>query len=98
MLIPDKSTSRTTTSDTTMIPGYKITSVIADIYRGFGQGRLSKDPRYVSECMEEQLKQKGIVCQVGAEVEFFIFDDITINDLKDNEEPKILSVEQYGQG
>jgi glutamine synthetase len=38
------------------------------------------------------------VCQIGAEVECFIFDDITINDLKANEEPKILSVEQYGQG
>jgi glutamine synthetase len=98
MLIADKSTIRTIISDATMIPGYRVTSVIADIYRGFGQGRLSKDPRYVSECLEDHLKQKGLVCQIGAEVECFIFDDITINDLKDNEEPKILSVEQYGQG
>jgi hypothetical protein len=38
MLIADKSTVRTVTSDVTMIPGYKVTSVIANIYRGFGQG------------------------------------------------------------
>ena len=59
-----------------MTPGYKVTSVIANVYRGFGQGRLSKDPRYVSHCMEEHLKQKGLLCQIGAEVECFIFDDI----------------------
>jgi glutamine synthetase len=98
MLIADKSTIRTITSDTTMVPGYKVTSAIADVYRGFGQGRLSKDPRYVSECMEEHLGRKGLVCQVGAEVECFIFDDIALNDLKDNEEPKVISVEQYGYG
>jgi glutamine synthetase len=102
MLIPDKSTSRMVTSDATMIPGYKVTSVIADIYRGFGQGRLSKDPRYVSECMEEHLDQKGVVCQTGAEVECFVFDDIVLNDPTgsdhNDEEPKILSVEKYGNG
>jgi glutamine synthetase len=98
MLIADKSTIRSLTSNATMIPGYQITSIIADVYRGFGQGRLSKDPRYVSGCMEDHLKQKGLVCQIGAEVECFIFDDIAFNDLKDNEEPKIISVEHYGQG
>jgi len=98
MLIPDKSTTRTITLDATMIPGYKVTSAIGDVYRGFGQGRLSKDPRYVSECMEQHLDQKGLECQIGAEVECFIFDDITINNLKDNEEPKIVSVEKYGHG
>jgi glutamine synthetase len=102
MLIPDKSTSRTITSDVTMMPGFKTTTVIADIYRGFGQGRLSKDPRNVSGRMEEHLKQKGLVCQIGAEVECFIFDDITLNNSEDNDhnddEPKIISVEQYGQG
>ena len=89
MLIADKSTIRSLTSNVTMIPGYKVTSVIADVYRGFGQGRLSKDPRYVSGCIEDHLKQKGLVCQIGAEVECFIFDDIAFNDLKDNEEPKL---------
>jgi glutamine synthetase len=41
MLIPDKSTIRSLTSNATMIPGYQVTSIIADVYRGFGQGRLS---------------------------------------------------------
>jgi glutamine synthetase len=85
-----------------MIPDYRVTSVIADIYRGFGQGRLPQDPRYVSHCMEENLKQKKLLCQVGAEVECFIFDDISPSGIKgndrDNEEPKITSVEQYGEG
>lgn len=81
-----------------MIPGYKVTSAIADVYRGFGQGRLSKDPRHVSGCMEDHLKQEGLVCQIGAVVECFIFDDITLNDIKDKDEPKIISVEHYGQG
>jgi glutamine synthetase len=58
----------------------RVTSAIADVYRGFGEGRLSKDPRYVSECMEQHLHQKGLVCQIGAEVECFIFDDIALND------------------
>jgi hypothetical protein len=56
MLIPDKPTSRTIRENATMIPGYTGTSVIANVDRGFGQGRLSKDPRYVSHCMEEHLK------------------------------------------
>jgi glutamine synthetase len=98
MLVPDKQTSKIITSNVTMTPGYKVTSVIADVYRGFGQGRLSKDPRYVSQCMEEHLKQKGLLCQIGAEVECFIFDDIALSDLKNDNEPKIRSVEQYGQG
>ena len=102
VLIPDKATSRTLTENATMIPGYTVTSVIANVYRGFGQGRLSKDPRYVSHCMEEHLMQKGLLCQIGAEVECFILDDIDQKDMKDNHienyEPKIISVEQYGAG
>jgi glutamine synthetase len=98
MLVPDKSTSKIITSDVTMTPGYKVTSVIADVYKGFGQGRLTKDPRYVSGSMEEHLKQKGLLCQIGAEVECFIFDDIDFSDLKYENEPRIRSVEQYGQG
>ena len=37
LLLPDMSTIRITT-----IPSYNIAAVIADVYRGFGQGRLSK--------------------------------------------------------
>ena len=102
MLIPDKLTSRTITENATRIPGYTVTSVIANVYRGFEQGRLSKDPRYVSYCMEEHLMQQGLSCQIGAEVECFILDDIDQKDMKDNHtennEPNIISVEQYGVG
>ncbi|MGE5660676.1 MAG: type I glutamate--ammonia ligase, partial [Ignavibacteriales bacterium] len=102
MLFPDKLTNRIITENALMIPGYSVISIIADVYRGFGQGRLSKDPRYVSHCMEEHLKQKGLICQIGAEVECFIFDDIAVKDVKDNdhdnEEPKVISIEQYGAG
>jgi glutamine synthetase len=52
--------------------------------------------------MEEHLKQNGLLCQIGAEVECFIFDDIGLNDMKDNArddgEPKVISIEQYGAG
>jgi glutamine synthetase len=101
MLFPDKLTSRIITENALMIPGYAVISVIANVYQGFGQGRLSKDPRYVSHCMEQYLKQKGLLCQIGAEVECFIFDDIG-EDGKDNDrddgEPKVISIEQYGAG
>jgi glutamine synthetase len=53
MLVPDKSTSKIITSDVTIAPGYRVTRVIADVYRGFGQGRLSKDPRYISHTGRE---------------------------------------------
>lgn len=61
-----------------------------------------KDPRYVSHRMEEHLEQKGLLCQIGAEVECFIFDGIDLKDAKyndrDDDEPKVISVEQYGAG
>ena len=103
MLFPDKLTSRTITENAFMIPGYSVISTIANVFRGFGQGRLSKDPRYVSQCMEEHLKQRGLLCQIGAEVECFIFDDIGVKDVNDsnnhnNVEPNVISIEQYGAG
>jgi glutamine synthetase len=102
MLFPDKLTSKIIRENALMIPGYAVISVIANVYRGFGQGRLAKDPRYVSHCMEEHLKQKGLLCQIGAEVECFIFDDIGLKATRDNDradgEPKVISMEQYGAG
>jgi glutamine synthetase len=65
LLFPDKLTSRNLTEDAAMIPGYAVISVIADVYRGYGQGRLSKGPRYISHCMKEHLKQKGLICEIG---------------------------------
>jgi glutamine synthetase len=98
MLLPDRSTTRITTNS-----DYTIASMIADVYRGFGQGRLSKDPRYVSQRMEGYLSENGLSCQIGAEVECFIFDDIVFDDAGKRGksriyEPKIISVEQYGFG
>jgi glutamine synthetase len=106
ILLPDRSTIRITP---TTKSGYNIAAVIADVYRGFGQGRLSKDPRHVSQRMEGYLRENGLSCQIGSEVECFIFDDILIDDddngrddKKGNKshsyEPKIISVEQYGTG
>ena len=71
LLLPDRTTERKI-----ILSDNKITTVIADVYRGFNQGRSSRDPRYVSQTMEEYLAMNQITCQVGAEVECFIFDDI----------------------
>ena len=90
LLIPDKSTIR--------IPPiaryYRVATVIADVYRGFGAGRLAKDPRYVSQLVEERLAVEGLGCQVGPEVECFIFNDIAFN----GHDPEIVSDEQSGVG
>ena len=48
ILLPDISTIRAIPPTTTM-PSHSIAAVISDVYRGFGQGRLSKDPRNVSQ-------------------------------------------------
>lgn len=78
LLIPDRHTLR-------LFPFAKqvTATVISDVYRGYEKGRLLKDPRYVSQKMEEQLAENGLVCQVGAEVECFIFDKIIFNDNTD---------------
>ena len=95
LLLPDR-----LTATLTPISSYKTVTVIADVHRGFGQGRLTKDPRYISQHMEEYLAENNLFCQVGAEVECFVFDDILFNNNntdKDNE-LEIISTEQYGTG
>ncbi|MDQ3872249.1 MAG: type I glutamate--ammonia ligase, partial [Thermoproteota archaeon] len=89
LLLPDRSTLRRAP-----ISSYKVATVIADIYWGFGRGRLARDPRYVCQRLEEHLAQEGLVSQVGPEVECFIFDDIVL----DKDMPKIVSVEQSWHG
>jgi len=98
VLIPDKYTLR-------LFPFTKqiTASVISDVYRGYEQGRLRKDPRYVSQIMEERLAEKGLTCQVGAEVECFIFDKILFHDHQNSGEnavdgPDIISQEKIGMG
>ena len=98
VLIPDKYTLR-------LFPFTKqvTASVISDVYHGYEQGRLRKDPRYVSQIMEERLAEKGLICQVGAEVECFIFDKILFHDHRNSGEntvdgPDIISQEKIGMG
>lgn len=50
---------------------------ICDVYRGFGQGRLGRDPRYIAQRAEEYLKAEGFTLSYwGPEVEFFVFDKV----------------------
>jgi glutamine synthetase len=72
---------------------YKVAMVIADVYEGFGKGRLLRDPRHVSQLMEEHLAREGLSCQAGPEVECFIFDDIVFG----KNGPEILSIEHAGK-
>ena len=71
LLIPDRSTLRLMP-----LPNYKVATVIADVYEGFGNGRLVRDPRYVSQALEDGMREEGLICQTGPEVECFVFEDI----------------------
>ena len=79
MLIPDRQTLR-------KIPlsEFDINAVIADVYNGFNGGRSLQDPRYVSQALEDHLAVNQISCQVGAEVECFIFDQIVFDIYNEN--------------
>ncbi|MGC1931148.1 MAG: type I glutamate--ammonia ligase [Candidatus Nitrosopolaris sp.] len=118
LLIPDRSTVRifppsllsATASSVSSNYNNKILTVIADVYQGFNEGRLVRDPRYVSQRMEEYLIKNNLSCQMGPEVECFVFDNIIFNHKNNNNnlnadrdndnseyhEPKIISLEQYG--
>jgi glutamine synthetase len=95
LLVPDRSTIRLAP----LPSSYKIATVIADVYRGFSSGRLTKDPRYVSQRMEEHLTENKMLCQIGPEVECFVFDNIIFDDKNNNtHKSKIVSTEQYENG
>src|SRR5919199_108322 len=104
LLIPDKSTLRIAPRLhlSHLSSNLKIATVIADVYRGFGLGRSMRAPRYVSRCTEEYLAQNDLLCQVGSEVECFIFDEILFQkdaEGKNNyEKTETISEEQYGVG
>jgi glutamine synthetase len=96
ILVPDRSTIRLTPP---LSSNYKTATVIADVFKGYSSGRLTKDPRYVSQRLEEHLTQNNIVCQIGPEVECFIFDSIDFANKGNNtSHPKIISSEQYENG
>jgi glutamine synthetase len=80
LLVPDRHTLRLNPFFTKFTLG----SVIANVHQGFGFGRLSRDPRFVSENMEEYLAQSNLTCQIGPEVECFVFDDISFRDNLEN--------------
>src|SRR5256885_13856044 len=46
LLLSDRSTLRPVP-----ISKFRVASVIADVYNGFGKGRFVKDPRHVTQCM-----------------------------------------------
>ncbi len=112
LLIPDRSTVRIfpssllSATELSRLSNYnkEILAVIADVYQGFNRGRLVRDPRYVSQLMEEYLIENNLTCQMGPEVECFVFDNIIFNHKNSNNnpndnseyEPKIISLEQYG--
>lgn len=52
---------------------------LSKVYAGFGGNRLSKDPRYVAERIEEALKNEGFNAYVSCELEFFIFDKVDVD-------------------
>ncbi|MHC1586557.1 MAG: type I glutamate--ammonia ligase [Candidatus Hecatellaceae archaeon] len=56
----------------------KTARLICDIYRGFGEGRFSRDPRLVAQKAEEELKKYGFDYSLwGPEVEFFAFKKVS---------------------
>lgn len=95
LLVPDRSTIRLTP----LSANYKTVAVIADVFKGYESGRLFKDPRYVSQRSEEYLAENNLTCQIGPEVECFIFDSIDFGSTDNRMAiPKIISSEQYGYG
>jgi glutamine synthetase len=89
LLMPDRSSMRLTP-----LQNYKVAAVIADVYEGFGNRRLLTDPRHVPQKLEERLRLEGMTCQLGPEVECFVFEDIIFG--KDGG-PEILSTERGGK-
>jgi glutamine synthetase len=60
-----------------LLPWFSATArVITDVYRGFMEGRLERDPRYVAQKAEETLVNEGYTHSYwGPEPEFFVFDE-----------------------
>lgn len=92
LLIPDMTTGR-------VVPVSKdrmIATVIADVYRGFSQGRLKNDPRYAGQRMQKYLEDKNMLCQLGPEVECFIIDELKFSMNDGKQQVDIISSEHEG--
>jgi glutamine synthetase len=58
--------------------GFKTARFICDIKAGYGQGRFSRDPRYVAQKAAERIRSEGFTSSLwGLEVEFFVFNSVT---------------------
>ncbi len=55
----------------------KSARMFVDIYKGFGDGRFSRDPRFIAQKAEKHAKKEGFdTTYWAAELEFFIFDKL----------------------
>lgn len=74
LLVPDPTTYA-------ILPWYgeeiKTARLLCDVYRGFGGGQLSWNPRAIAKKAEEELTKMGYTTSYwGPEVEFFVFDKV----------------------
>jgi len=53
--------------------------MLCKVYDNYGKGRLEKDPRFVAERAEQHLLSNGYRAFFGSEVEFFIFDKVSVD-------------------
>ena len=94
LLVPDPSTFAILPDyfDTTNQDGQNYSSksarMFADVYKGFGAGRFSRDSRFIAQKAELYAKKSGYdKTYWAAELEFFVFDKIQSNS------PQIFSKE-----
>ena len=76
VLVPDPSTFAIIPWTSTE---HRTARLICDVYWGFGEGRLSRDPRSIAQRAEQALRDElghGVVSYWGPEPEFFIFDHV----------------------
>lgn len=56
----------------------KTSRLICDVKNGEGNGRFSRDPRFIAQKAEEKIKAEGFTSSLwGPEVEFFVFESAT---------------------
>lgn len=74
----------------------KAARMFANVYKGFGEGRFSRDSRYIAQKAEQCVKKNGFTKSYwAAELEFFVFDKIQSNYAKNSKlkSSKIISSE-----
>ncbi len=67
-------------STLTIVPWHnRVARVFSTIYDPYTGKRFPKDPRLVSEKIEEFLSARGLRALMGVEIEFFVFDNVEYN-------------------